>query len=201
MSNFALLFRFLFLAGFSFLLFHFDLASQSKTSRTNKTDDLSQQEIDIMTAGPQHQLLYMFEGSWKVLFTYYQELNPESFGKGESENKLFFNNKFIEINTELQTDELTFHLKMTLGFDKRISKYFIFVLDDISTYPRYAEGDYDEETRTFTFSGEAFDIFKSANTPFKITLKFEDDRKFVFKSIVGEGKKAITTYQMNFLKK
>ena len=55
---------------------------------------------------------------------------------------------------------------------------FAFGIDTTDTYPVFAEGDYDEETMTFTLYGENLEPNLGRMVPFKFIFDFENEDRY-----------------------
>ena len=83
-----------------------------------------------------------------------------------------------------------------IGFDRRIGKFFLFGIDQLTNSPIYAKGDYNKDKKEFMFTGEDIDIVEKKPIPFKITITFEDEGKYTYRMFVtkdGKETKAVET--------
>lgn len=102
---------------------------------------------------------------------------PSLIAHAKGTGRWILGKRFVQTETEpAPGEDLKVYSQSTFGFDKRSGKYFWFGIDSTDTYSVFAEGDYDEATRTFTLKGENEEP-GVGTLPFKTILKLVSDEE------------------------
>jgi len=126
--------------------------------------------------GEEHKALEALSGSFdaEISFSFG---GPPITSKTTVTSDWVLGKRFIQAESRSTPDE---ELKMEsisyFGFDKRSKKYFWWGIDSTDTYSVFAEGGYDEATRTFTLHGENEEP-GMGKVPFKTVIKVESPDK------------------------
>lgn len=124
-----------------------------------------------------HEALKPLAGTFKGEYTVYIGPGMDMTMKTDSSAEWILGDRFVQgMNRPAEGEELPFESQFTFGYDKRISKYFVFGIDSTDTYSIFAEGDYDEETKTLTLHGENLEVSLNQTLPFKFLFNMAGDK-------------------------
>lgn len=101
---------------------------------------------------------------------------PPMTAAGTASAKWILGKRFVQVSTApAQGEDLKIESQATFGYDKRTSKYFWWGIDSTDTYSVWAEGTYDDKTKTFTLLGtnEEPGVGK---LPFKTVIQIKDEK-------------------------
>jgi hypothetical protein len=157
--------------------------------------------FQLMSLGPEHGKLKMFEGKWRQLCTQYVKDSPPVYGKGETENSFILAGKYLNFKSKYVMMDFNIENNIFLGFDRRINKFTLVVFDNQNTFPIVANGDYNESKKQFEFHFESLDLFNK-NKPFPVTIlfTFEKEDKYIYEVIIEQGKKTQLSLQIANIK-
>lgn len=145
--------------------------AEPKQGATPPIDKKMIMSILSQRGGPadQHKLLDAFVGSHTMKIEMPMGPGaPSVSADAVSEGKWVLGNRFIQIHTTpAESEELKIESITYLGFDKRTEKYFWIGLDSTDTYSVFAEGTYDDKTKTLTLFGENFEPERGGKVKFK----------------------------------
>ncbi len=132
----------------------------------------------LTTPNENHELLSKLEGKWKQNYQYTRE-NVQEYGKGYSENTMFFNGRFLEIVNHIDYFKTLTTTMQIIGFDNYEQKYTIYSIDEVGTDSKFAYGFYDEEKNQLVFENEE-SALTPGKTPFRIVITFDRENKFTY---------------------
>ena len=175
-------FRFFILLTLSLIIGKFCLLSQDGTG-------LTIEDMQKLTApGRMHLVLSQFEGIWKQSIVMKSDEEPIN-ARAKTSNEMIFGGRFLEFNSESTIYEQKFKSRQIIGYDPRNSKYFLFRIEEMGTFPIYAEGIYDSTLKKLTFYGEEPQLGKSDKIRFKIEICKERDNKYTQSEFIILGSK------------
>lgn len=125
------------------------------------------------------QLQY-FLGSWKQIAEITDEAGKKSHFTGKLEALNMYQNKFVLMKSELSYSEINYYKQVYLGYDKYLKKYILISFDDSQFTPYIAYGDYDEETKTYSFLGEMYSPKYDQMIVIKWVYEIKSDVSFNF---------------------
>ena len=180
-----------------FILTNF-LGSDAYSQNKPKVD--LEQYMKLTNPGPQHEILFPLEGSWKVTWVQNPPKGEEILGLGTAEVKLILQGRYLEID-ELRT-MMSAHIEARrfIGYDNRKQKYFTIMIDELGTYSTYAEGDYDSVKKQINLFGVDDDPLLDKKTPIRIQITFERENKFTFIMFVNEKGKEFKTMEVRYIR-
>lgn len=96
---------------------------------------------------------------------------PSMTARSTAKGRWVLGGRFIEMTTEPAPDE-EFRMSSIsyFGYDARIGKYFWWGIDSSDTYSVFAEGEYDEATKSLVLYGENFEPDLGGKVPFRTTI-------------------------------
>lgn len=126
----------------------------------------------------QHQQLAVFVGDFD------QTVEME-YGAGEpmrshclSSGKWIMGGRYVQIESAPAPDEELKGSRLIIyGYDKRSKKFTMWTIDSGSTFATSAAGDFDAETKTFTFEGERYGN-GTEKVPFRWVVRLQGDGSF-----------------------
>lgn len=156
--------------------------------------NLFSQSTENLSRAPEHGLLQMFEGKWRILFKAANGLEEANFGSGDAKGSLILKDRFAEINTNITINGFKTIGKILIGFNPGAKLFYLIGIDNQSPASLYAEGVIDKSKKTFILFGESnFDRDKPA-VKFKITIDFSENGKFIYSlfSLIDDKEKLVT---------
>ncbi len=147
----------------------------------------SQRMMDLVTPGKAHEFLLRFVGTWRQLCEIPQTEGPANYGKGELNVEQILGGRYVRFNSEIDFTAFGITSFITIGFDKYKEEFTFHMIDNLSTYPSIAAGNYNKPKDKFTFAGITVAPVEQKEVPFKIVIDFESNNKFTYEVYVGEG--------------
>lgn len=133
-----------------------------------------------MTPGPQHEMLAKGAGEWK--FTIRSWMDPEA----EPMESVGTAVRSMELGGRVAREVVTatfmgepFEGIGRTGYDNLTGKWWSTWTDNMSTSVMVMEGDWDEETQSWTFVGEGPDIMTGGKKTMKLVLRMENEDREV----------------------
>lgn len=146
-----------------------------------------QKFLELTLPGPEHEILKKFEGKWKQNIIL-RHTNEEVAGKGNIENNLIYNGRFLEMNANFNFLGYPLEGKIIIGYNRHSASYFLFGIDSYDTKPIYVHGEYDKKNEELTFQGSYHNSKLKKNIDFRIVLKIERENKYTYKVYNKIGK-------------
>jgi hypothetical protein len=169
-----------------FCVFLFALVISSNAFSQNTIED-QKALMYLTTPNENHELLKRMVGKWKQNYQYTRK-DQQEYGKGFSENQLFFGDRFLEMFNSIDYFGTGASTMQIIGFDNYIQKYTIYSIDEIGTDSKFATGIYDAENDQLIFESHE-DVLAQGKMPFRIVITFERENKFTYELFLKhEGK-------------
>lgn len=121
----------------------------------NAQDD-AMRILEHQQVAKENYLVQYFLGSWKQIAEISDEGGNKSHFTGSLNVYNMYSDKYVMMKSELDYDLRSYYKQIYLGFDKHKKKYILVSFDDSQFTPYIAYGEYDEATKTYTFSGEMY---------------------------------------------
>ncbi|MCX7736967.1 MAG: DUF1579 domain-containing protein [Candidatus Kapabacteria bacterium] len=151
-----------------------------------------QKFLELTVPGKEHEILTKFTGKWKqnILMKQTTEELPAT---GIVENKIIYSGRFLEMDALYNFSGYPMEGKIIIGYNRHISKYFLFGIDSYDTKPLFINGEFNNKTQELVFNGTEFDPKTKKNIDFKIVLKIERENKYTYKvyNIFGKNERLI----------
>lgn len=143
-----------------------------------------------MTPGPMHEMLAKNVGTWKAEMTTYENPDAPYKSEGTSTYHTILGGRYLQGkhtsvfgDMEMEGYELT-------GYDNAKKRFFSTWVDNFGTGVLYQEGDYDEATKTLTFSGVTIDPMGQEIKVRQILKILDDDHSFMEMYMEQNGKES-----------
>lgn len=136
---------------------------------------IAEKVMALRGPGPEHEVLAARVGEFDTRILYWMQPGGEPMVfEGHASARLILGGRFLL--TEGQSGDGPYQVgKLSLlGFDRRAGKYTFSGYDTMGTYAVHAEGSYDAEARTLTFSGTDYDPIMQVTQEFDFVFHFED---------------------------
>ena len=127
------------------------LAADEPTMPTSM-EDMMKKMMELGAPAEQHQMLAKMAGEWDCEVTEYPMFPgmQKKVSKGRAEFEVEFGGRFIEQEFESEFNGQKYEGIGFIGYDKGKKVFFSTWMDNMSTQFMYAEGTYDESTRSMT---------------------------------------------------
>lgn len=124
---------------------------------------------------PEHQRLEALVGDFDLSIAMMMGPGvPPVTARSSAHGRWVLGGRFVQITSDAAEGELFSVSSISyVGFDKRKSKYFWWGIDSTDTYSVFAEGDYDEGTRSLVLYGTNIEPELGGQTRFKTTFVLE----------------------------
>lgn len=132
----------------------------------------------LTSSNENHEMLNRLSGKWKQNYQYTRGERQE-YGKGFSENKMIFGDRFLEMYNNMDFFGTVTSTMQILGFDNYTQQFTIYSIDEVGTDSMFAYGNYDPEKDQLTFEVQE-DVLTPGKLPFRIVISFERDNKFTY---------------------
>ncbi len=162
--------------------------------------------------GPNHKLLASLDGKWTYKVKFWMGGDPsappeESKGTATRES-IMGGHYFIEkVNGHMQMPDANGKMKdvefkgMGMdGYDNAAKQFVSTWVDNMGTGIMYMTGNYDEATRTFTYTGE-YMAMPGKTEKIKTLLKVPDNNHMNFEWYEDRGGKEVKTLEINYTRK
>lgn len=173
------------------------------TAALAQTDDkkaIVKAAQENMKPGKMHQLLYKMLGTWngKVKLWLQDGIPPIEFTT-ESNYETIDNGLHLTGKTTGKIMGMPFTGHEHFGYNKPTKKFFVTWIDNMGSGMQYLEGNYDEASRTFTYTGNTTDPLAQ---PVKITrtLKILSDSTTHFELHTEQNGKKSKSMEIEFTK-
>lgn len=141
----------------------------------------------LTTPNENHELLAKLSGRWKQNYQYTKGESLE-YGKGFSENKMIFGNRFIEILNNIDYFGTVTSTMQIIGFDNYAQQYTIYSIDEVGTDSKFAFGNYYPDKKQLIFEKQV-DVLNPEKAAFKIIISFERENKFTYEFYLKDKEK------------
>jgi hypothetical protein len=142
----------------------------------------SEDELSIMKRmtglTAEHKFLNTFAGTWKIKGINYTGMASEAV-VGKANVKNIMNDRYLEINLELQQSLGSSLSRIVIGFDTRYDKFTFFSIDDYSNFGLNCSGI--KKENKLIFEGKDYSLFYKKDLPFRIEIERERENKFSYK--------------------
>jgi hypothetical protein len=156
-------------------------SAQDKPAQHGQPDPAAMQKMweGFMKAGPQHEMMKRWVGSWKtVTKDYMMDPNQPTVAEGKAEFKMMLGDRFLVQHFHSTSNGMPFEGVGMSGYDNQKKKFVGTWADNMGTGIMNTEGTYDEATKTMTETGE----MSSPMGTMKLNLVTQQktDNEFVF---------------------
>jgi uncharacterized protein DUF1579 len=138
------------------------VARQDDDQGTRTLLDLNPQEIqaaqmkamELAGPGAEHAMLAKYAGDFDLQITLWMGAGatPQT-SSGTAVHQMVLGGRFLRINSEMKVMGFDTESLLLWGFDRRDGKFTSVGFDTMGTYSVTAQGPYDPQTKTITFSG------------------------------------------------
>lgn len=145
----------------------------------SQDDDMKKWQ-EYMTPGKEHQMLANLDGDWTYTSTMWMTpgAEPQTY-EGNATFEMVLGGRYSLSKHSGKVMGMDFNGINYIGYDNAKKVWLNMWIDNLGTGMMFAEGIYDETTKTITFSGKFFDPMTKKDSDFRETIKFIDDRQFV----------------------
>lgn len=156
---------------------------------------------ESMTPGPQHKLLAEMVGEWDGEITMWMdpETPPQTY-QGTTKYESIFDGRYIVGHYSGIMMGMPFSGMDITGYDNIKKVFFTSWIDNMGTGVLYVEGNYDEKTKTYTYSGETVDLFGNKMTV-KNVITIQDKDHNTFEMFMNTGKGEMKTMEIKYTRK
>ncbi len=146
--------------------------------------------MEYMTPGPMHKLLSNYVGSWNTEMTMYDWSTGASYKvEGTTTTEPILGKRYFKTTYSANMMGMPFEGIAIDGYDNKEKKFYSYWIDNMGTGMILMKGDYDEKTKTFTYTGESFDPMTGKTVILRSVTRIIDDNKFtneMFSTIDGK---------------
>ena len=136
--------------------------------------------MELGQPGEEHQMLEKLSGTWNQEVKYWSESGAEPMLMSSvTVNEMILGGRFLRCVAEGEAMGQKAESLLLLGFDRRNKLYTQIALDTWGTYYVTAAGEYDEDTKTITMSGEEDVKLMGFTQVFDMTVKFISDDEYI----------------------
>jgi hypothetical protein len=131
--------------------------------------------------GPEHKMLAKGVGAWKAHVKFWMEPGkaPEE-SDGIMKKKMIMGGRFLQEDFVGNFGDEKFTGAGLMGYDLQKKKYVSNWIDSMSTAIMHSEGDYDPESKTFTFQSKQFNPMTGKEVQGREVLRIVSDNDEVF---------------------
>lgn len=147
-------------------------------SESDDYDDLRQMSKAV-TITHQHDIIKSFEGNYRQIFFYTPPEARLEKGTGNSVNKIILDERYLEINSELNFGDEIVSRKIIIGYDGMSEKFILTQYTNLETYPITAEGRFDTETKSLVFIGK-YQHSQLNSATFSIVIQYDNPDEFTY---------------------
>jgi len=135
--------------------------------------------MEYMTPGKMHELLSKNIGNWKVEMTMYDVYSSaENKTEGTATTESLLGGRYFKTTYSANMMGMPFEGIAIDGYDNKEKKFYSFWIDNMGTGMLIMKGNYDEDTKTFTYTGESFDPMTGKSVIMRSVTKIIDENKF-----------------------
>ena len=136
--------------------------------------------IELGQPAEEHQMLAKLTGTWKQEIIYWSEPGAEPMtASAVTVNEMILGGRFLQCVAEGEAMGQKAESLLLLGFDRRNKLYTQIALDTWGTYYVTAAGEYNEDTKTITTSGEEDVKLMGFTQVYDMTVKFVSDDEYI----------------------
>ncbi|MEG8946360.1 DUF1579 domain-containing protein [Rosettibacter firmus] len=141
--------------------------------------DMMKAWMEYMTPGPMHELLSKNVGTWKVDMTMYDiYTGSENKIEGTSVTESILGGRYFKTTYSADMMGMPFEGIAIDGYDNKEKKFYSYWIDNMGTGMLIMKGDFDNATKTFTYTGESFDPMTGKQLKIRSVTKIIDENKF-----------------------
>lgn len=173
----------------------------NRTVSADEKDDFAAL-MKLHTPGPAHKVLQPFVGTWQAKVKMYSEPGKPSESEGTMTRKWILDGRFLEEKFEGNFGGMEFKGIGLTGYDNVKKKYTGLWIDSMSTSMMTSEGNYNEDTKTFSYAGEYYCVKCKANVKSRDVVRIVDDNTIEQKMYRTEpGSKETISMEITYTRK
>lgn len=170
--------------------------------KSQAQDDEMKKWMEYMTPAKEHQMLAKDNGEWKFFSKYWMDPStPPSESEGTASFEMILGGRYSMSKHKGNMMGMDFEGINIVGYDNAKKVYVNMWIDNMGTGMMYAEGKYDESSKTFVFTGKYFDPMTGKDEDYKETMKTIDENNFLLEMFMFKEEKAIKNMEIKFTRK
>jgi hypothetical protein len=188
---------------FTAILIILSFNNTSSFSQDDNKDASMKAYMDYMTPGKEHQMLAKQTGDWKFdLQLWMDPAAPPVSAKGTATFEMILGGRYQMSKQSAEMMGMPFSGINVIGFDNAKKVFVNSWIDNMGTGMMYAEGTYDEATKTVTYKGKSVDPMSGKDEDFRQTIIYTDDNNFTVEMyMLGKDDKEFKSMDTKYTRK
>jgi hypothetical protein len=175
----------------------------SAFSQDDQNAEATKKWMEYMTPGDHHKLLKFKEGRWDLTVRMWPSPDaPASESPAESEATLILGDRFLLDKVKGSFGGMPFEGMGTTGYDNHRKKFVFTWIDNMGTGVMVGEGDYDPQTKTWTYQVNSTDPITGKPAVSRGTERIVDGNTWVMQSFnTGPSGKEFKAMEITYKRK
>jgi len=171
-------------------------------AQSENKDDQMQAYTNYMTPGPEHKMLANMNGNWTVNTTMWMDPKSEpTTSTGTAKFEMIMGGRYQLSNFKGTFMNMPFEGMNIMGYDNGKKMYFSSWYDNMGTGIMYAEGTFDDATKTFNLTGKFYEPSMNKDMDFREAIKIVDDNNVTLEMYVTKDGKEMKVMEDKYMKK
>ena len=173
-------------------------------SSTDAQKEAEQKWMSYMTPGTYHQKLAKSVGDWDSKMEMWMAPNSDpATSTGTVKAEMILGGRYLQMKYSSTVMGMPFEGISTDGYDNGKKVFFNTWVDNMGTGIMYAEGKYDESTKTCEYNGKMFDPMTGKDLPYRQTVQTIDDNHMIMEMFYPSpmGGKEFKSMHVEYTKK
>ncbi|MGJ8593571.1 MAG: DUF1579 domain-containing protein [Aquaticitalea sp.] len=150
-----------------------------------------------MTPGTQHKMLAESDGSWNSKVKMWMDPSqPPTESEATAKNEMILNGLYLRSTHTGNMMGMPFHGESITGYDNVKKKFFSTWIDNMGSGIMVLEGDYDENSKTLTLTGNMMDAMTGKAMEIKEKIIYHSPDKNTFEMYMIKDGKDIKTMEI-----
>lgn len=142
--------------------------------------EMMQAWMDYMTPSTMHEILTKIVGEWKAEMTLFDMMGGmQTKAEGTAKVESILGGRYFITNFKSMMMGMPFEGLGIDGYDNKEQKFYTYWIDNMGTGMLIMKGDYDKNTKTFTYTGNSTNPMNGNPIPMRSITKIIDDNKFI----------------------
>lgn len=165
-------------------------------------NDEMQKWMDYMTPGKVHLDFAKMDGDWTYTGKMWMDPNaePQTY-TGNAKFEMLLGNRYQQLTVWGKMMGMDYKGIGINAYDNGKKVYVSTWIDNFGTGLMYMEGNYNETTKTITYTGKMYDPMSGSDMDYKQTIKMLDDKNFEMAMYNVVNGKEFKSMEMTYTKK
>ncbi len=159
--------------------------------------------MDYMTPGWAHEMLATNVGEWKTAAKFWMSPGSEpSVSEGTAINEMMMGGRYLKSMNTSTVMNMPMEGMSLEGYDNAAKEFTSIWIDNMGTGIMVAHGNYDEDSKTITYTGNIMDPISGKEMSFRETMKYVDDNtRFMEMFIISDEGQEFKSMEVQYTKK